>query len=1022
MPDDSSSTRAQTRDDAAFRLLVASVVDYAIFLLDARGNVVSWNPGAVRIKGYRDAEIVGRHFSCFYTEEDVRDGKPARTLALSALDGRVEDEGWRVRKDGSRFWANVVVTALRNEHGELIGFAKVTRDLTERRRSEEQRLEAAMAAARALRNMSDISLALAEARTPEEVAEVIVDRGMGMAQADTCFLYVLDESGEGLDLVAHRGVAPDIVKRTVRLTEATSPESFTVMRRGVGVWAETPEDYARLFPRVASLSATGPRARAFWCAPLLIEGRAVGLFGMGFYEERRFPPDERALADTLTKQCAQALLRAQRRRSEERFRSWIATTLRSIGDAVIATDREGRVTLMNTVAESLTGWKEETARGRPLDEVFCIFSEETRAPAESPVTKVLREGTIVGLANHTVLRSKEGRELPINDSAAPIRDEEGTLFGVVLVFRDASSEKREYTRRSFLERAGATLASSLDYRATLSAVAQLAVPQLADWCTVSVLEPGATVPQPVAVAHVHPEKAARAREFGEKYPPDPDDRTGASNVIRTGKSELYPEIPGPLLETRARDDEHRRFIRELKLESAMIVPLLGRERTVGVMTFVYANSGRRYTEDDLAFAEEFARRAALAIENAWAMKAVAEAHAEEQRLRREADAANRAKDEFLATVSHELRTPLNAIVGWTLTLRERKLPADVDRALSIIERNARRQARLIEDVLDISRIISGKMSLTPGPTNVGDVVDGAVEAVTPAAEAKGVAIALDVERSLSITADSDRLQQIVWNLLANAVKFSAKGGSVTVRAHRQGSEVCIAVEDAGEGIASDVLPYVFEPFRQADASTTRKHGGLGLGLAIVKQLVTAHGGVVTAHSDGLGRGAKFVVRLPARAAVPAVEGAPSAPGAGQGAVRPEAKSAPRLDGLTVLVVDDEEDARLIVERVLRDRGAEVLTADSAARALEMFAVAQPDVIVSDIGMPEEDGLALLRKIRSLPAARGGRTPALALTAYAGKKEDAQRAFAAGFQMHVPKPVEPALLANLVANLGGRTME
>ena len=1008
-------------EDAAFRLLADSAVDYAIYVLDTRGHVVTWSSGAERVKGYRAEEIIGQPLARFYTEEDRRAGRPELHLEMAARDGRAEDEGWRVRKDGTRFWASTIVTAMRDEHGALLGFGKVTRDLTDRKRAEEERLALGRRATRALQTLSELSIALANARTTSEVAAVVVDRGLALAAGDTCFLYLLDESGQVLELIGHRGVAPEVVEASRKLTEQTSPGSFAAMRAGESVWAQTAEEYARHFPRTASIRATGRRAQAFWCSPLVVEGRPIGIFGVGFYDEHRFPAEERSVADTLTKQCAQALARAQRLTREERLRSWISTTLRSIGDGVIATDPDGRVSFLNAVAEQLTGWPEAEARGRPLEEVFAIFSELTRATVESPVAKVLREGKVVGLANHTLLRSRQGKETPIDDSAAPIRDADGELFGVVLVFRDATAEKRESVRREFLARAGAALASSLDYKRTLATVAQLAVPQLADWCAVDLLEPGAGAAEQVAVAHVDPAKVEWARKLGERYPPDPHATSGAPNVIRTGEAELYPELPWSVLEAGARDDEHREIIRQLELESAMVVPLRGRERTIGAITFVHAGSGRRYGEDDLAFAAEFARRAAMAIENAWALRQSEEARAEERRLRREADIANRTKDEFLATVSHELRTPLNAIVGWTLTLRERRPPAEIDRGLAIIERNARRQARLIEDVLDMSRIISGKMSLTPGPTKIADVIDGAIEAVSSAAEAKRITLDVDADPTLTITADSDRLQQVVWNLLANAVKFSPKGGTVSVRALREGSEVSITVVDRGEGIAPEVQPYVFEPFRQADATTTRRHGGLGLGLAIVKQLVNAHGGTVTATSAGVGQGAELVVRLPARGVVAAVEEEASPPLPAASAVIVPRVAPPRLDGLQVLVVDDEEDARVIVEQVLRDKGASVTAAASATQALELFAASPPDVIVCDIGMPDMDGYALLRKVRALPPARGGRTPALALTAYA-RKEDAQRAFAAGFQMHASKPIEPAQLATLVANLGGRTLE
>ena len=786
-------------------------------------------------------------------------------------------------------------------------------------------------------------------------------------------------------------------------------------------WAETESDYAKLYPALATLKAEGRRARAFWSTPLVAEGRSLGLLGMGFYEPRHFSADERAFIETLSKLCAQALLRASRLEREEEAQRWLATTLRSIGDAVIATDGEGRITFMNAVAEDLTGWSEAESRGRPLADVFCIFNELTRAPAESPVDLVLRDGVVVGLANHTVLRSKSGVEIPIDDSGAPIRNESGRVLGVVLVFRDVTDQKRTQARAEFLARAGEALASSIDFEQTLTAVARSAVPALADWCAVDLVRRDNKTLQRVAVAHVDEEKMRIARELGDKYPPDPNQPRGVYQVLRAGRSELYTEIPAAALENASRDAEHLRIMRELQLRSAMIVPLRTRDRNFGAMTFVYAESGRRYTQDDLAFAEDFARRAAMAIENATALRETEEAKAEERMLRSEAERANRAKDEFLATVSHELRTPLNAILGWTLMARRKTLPSDVDRALRIVERNARLQTNLIEDVLDISRIISGKLALNLGPTNVAEAVLGAVESVTPAAEAKSIETSIDVpDPSLTIVADADRLQQIVWNLLSNAVKFTPKNGKVTVRAYREGSEVCIYVRDTGEGIRRDALPIVFQPFQQADSSTTRRHGGLGLGLAIVMQLVSAHGGTVRAESDGEGKGATFIVRLPARSALPAISRAAPASASMERAAS-AVDHVPRLDGLRLLVVDDEEDALDLVRTVLSEQGAEVHVAASAREALERFAAVRPDVIVSDIGMPEADGLSFIRKIRSLPAENGGRTPAVALTAYA-RKEDAGRAFAAGYQMHVAKPAEPVQLVTVVANLAGRTLE
>ena len=886
-----------------------------------------------------------------------------------------------------------------------------------RERAHDARLSAlADQALRRLEALSASAAALAEARTRAQVAEAVVEQAMRATGADTCTLYELNESGTGLDLVADRGVAPEVLEKIRRITETEGNSAVMAnMKAGLAVWAEGRDDYARLYPDLAATEAARPRARAFWSVPLVAEGRSLGLLGVGYYAPRTFAPDERAFVQTLSRHCAQALLRAARLEREDEARQWLATTLRSIGDGVIATDAAGRVSFMNAIAEALTGWPEAEARGRSLDEVFHILSEQTRALVESPVTKVLREGKIVGLANHTLLRSRQGVEIPIDDSGAPIRGPSGKIAGVVLVFRDGTAEKRGRVRREFLASAGEALVSSLDDAEVLATVARLAVPTLADWCAVDLLEPGASAPRQVAVAHVDETKLRFARELGERYPPDPHAPTGAPEVIRTGKSELYPTIPRELLERAARDPEHARMIHELQLESAMVVPLRARDRTLGAITFVYADSGRRYSHDDLSFAEDFARRAALAIENAFALKDAEAARMREQVLRSEAELANRAKDQFLGTVSHELRTPLTAILGWVSLLRRRGPPAEVDRGLAIIERNARLQTKLIDDVLDISRIISGKLALNVGAARLSEIVRAAIETVMPAASLKGIVIASELPADeLPISADADRLQQVVWNLLANAVKFTPKEGHVTVRAGRDGSDVWVSVEDTGEGIRRALLPVLFEPFRQGDASTTRHHGGLGLGLAIVRQIVLAHGGTVRAASEGEGRGATFTVRLPARAVVPVISTA--APGSlAEALARATTEDVARLDGLRVLIVDDEQDALDLLGEVLREQGAEVHAAPSARDALGQLPTVRPHVLVSDIGMPDMDGFGLVQAVRALKGDGVGATPAIALTAFA-RPDDVRRCLAAGFQLHIAKPVEIAQLVRAIATV------
>ncbi len=390
--------------------------------------------------------------------------------------------------------------------------------------------------------------------------------------------------------------------------------------------------------------------------------------------------------------------------------------------------------------------------------------------------------------------------------------------------------------------------------------------------------------------------------------------------------------------------------------------------------------------------------------------------AAEKAARAEAEAANRAKDEFLAMASHELRTPLNAILGWAQLLRSGQLDASAHlRAVETIERNGRAQVQLIEDILDGSRIITGKLHLEVRPFEMNELVRAALDAVRPAAEAKQIRLEhTALAEPLRMSGDAERLQQVVWNLLSNALKFTPKGGTVAVKCTRIGDEVEIVVRDDGQGIAPDFLPHVFERFRQAEGSTTRRHGGLGLGLALVRHLTEAHGGTVRAESEGPGKGAAFYVHLPMSAVASERPSMPSRTGEADRAT-PTTLSAPQLQGVTALVVDDEADARDLVATVLRAKGAIVTTAAGAEEGLRLILRNPPMVLLSDIAMPEVDGYAFLAQVRTATGAAGATLPAIAITAYA-REEDRRRAASAGFQAHVPKPVEPEPLIAAVANL------
>ena len=390
----------------------------------------------------------------------------------------------------------------------------------------------------------------------------------------------------------------------------------------------------------------------------------------------------------------------------------------------------------------------------------------------------------------------------------------------------------------------------------------------------------------------------------------------------------------------------------------------------------------------------------------------------EQQARAAAEAANRAKDEFLAVLSHELRTPLNAVYGWARLLQAGQIRDETaERALDAIVRNSNAQVQLIDDLLDVSRVVSGKMRLDVRPVDLRVVIEGALDAVRPAAEAKAVRLQSVLDpRAAPVTGDQGRLQQVIWNLLMNAVKFTAKGGRVQIHLQRVNSHVEIIVSDSGHGIASDVLPFIFDRFRQADSSSTRAHSGLGLGLALVKHLVELHGGSVAAQSPGEGKGATFIVTLPLTMAE-----IPAGPAPRRHPTAPTMEAFPpglRLDGLRVLVVDDDPNALDLASAILTGAGATVRTCLSAPEALAVLQQWRPDVLVSDIEMPGEDGYSLIRKVRALDRDHGGNTPAVALTAY-GRVQDRVLSLTAGYSMHVPKPVDPGELTTIIASVAAR---
>jgi PAS domain S-box-containing protein len=717
----------------------------------------------------------------------------------------------------------------------------------------------------------------------------------------------------------------------------------------------------------------------------------------------------------------------ERKQAEEQIR-FQARLLETVGQAVIASDVEGHITYWNQASEELFGWSRDEVQGKDVMEIMP--TDASYAPSVD-IMELVRSGQ--QWRGETEVRHRKGHNVPLLTVLSPVMDERGQVVGIIGTSTDLTERKRREEGQRLLAEAGAALASSLDYTTTLESVARLAVPTLADWCSVDILGEDGTL-QRLAVTHQDPAKVQWAYELHRRYPPDPDSPVGVANVLRTGRSELIEEIKDELLVEVVKDSELLQIARDLGLRSSMNVPLVARGRILGVLSFLSAESGRIYNNQDLELAEELARRAGLAMDNALLYQ-------EAQQAREVAEVANRSKDEFLATLSHELRTPLTAMVGWTDLMRNKMLtPEQQERALEVIARSTRTQTQLIEDLLDVSRIITGKLRIRMQRVPLGSIVEAAVETVRPAAEAKKLKLHCGMtEQDLYVAGDESRLQQIVWNLMANAVKFTPPDGVVEVTLSAINDQACLQVRDNGRGIAAEFLPHVFDRFRQADSSSTRNYGGLGLGLSIVRHLVEMHGGNATVQSEGEGQGALFTITLPllqngATAALssPApnkettgkvTEQVPENTPAAAPIIRnalshlaPRVES--RLTGIKILVVEDNDDTRDFLSVTLNREAAVVQAAASAREAMERLRNWQPDVLVCDIGMPETDGYEFIQQVRALPPLQGGAVSAIALTAFA-RKEDRARSLTAGFQEHLAKPVQieklVAAIQQLVSN-------
>ena len=667
---------------------------------------------------------------------------------------------------------------------------------------------------------------------------------------------------------------------------------------------------------------------------------------------------------------------------ESAFRRAIESSMLA-GVAVI--DADGRQTYVNRAFAAMVGWDEAELIGKTPP--FPYWPPE-EVEAIGLALKDVLAGRIDPAGYELRFRRRDERRFdahvlisPFDGIPSILTSQPGSSPGFLASVHDITDRRNAERTAQFLAEAGEILNRSLDYEETLRAISTLVVPRFADWCFVDLIEPDGGFRR-IAVAHPPgTQYEALATRLQRTYAPKNLPHGGAE-TLASGRTFVMNDVTGDLLEAVARDADHRETLLEMGITCFVAVPMTNHGTTFGVVTFLGTNTRLCFEGSDIALAEELGRRAALAVDNA--------------RHYRNAREANRAKDEFLANLSHELRTPMTAILGWAHLLQLGGLEADqVALGLQTIRQSGEAQAKLIDDLLDVSRIVSGKLHLNAVPVDLTAILQNAAAAIRPAAAAKRHQLEIDLPPgTATVLGDAPRLQQIFWNLLSNAVKFTPPGGVVRLSARAEGPNIVVSVEDSGEGIAAEFLPLVFERFRQA-APGSRSRAGLGLGLAIAKELVELHGGSVAASSAGPGRGSTFAVSLP-RLMNHQEEAIHT---------RRQARRHDRLRALRVLLVEDDESTRTLLATILSSFGADVTDAASATDAEAALAVFEPQILITDIEMPGNDGISLLQTLR---AKRSG-LPAIAVSGYADDGSRA-RVAAAGFNGFIAKPLDPMLLA------------
>ena len=925
--------RAETalaQSEERMRAVLHAALD-CVMTIDQQGNVVEWNPAAEATFGYRHAEAVGRDMAELIIPPRLRSAHHAG-IARYLKTG-----------EGPILGRRLEMPAIRSDGSEFLAelaivpipdkplFTGYLRDISDRRRAEK------------------------ELRASEQ-------RFHSFMQGGPTTAYIKDAEGRYL-FVNH------LLERKFHrpLAEWIGKTDFDLF-----AW-EDAEQYRRNDLCVLSAAAgaqfveiivgpDGPRYYLSFKFPLVDEEGTTLLAGM-------------SLDITDEKRAEESL-----RESEERFRQ-LADSMPQI---VYVNGPGGKVEYLNRRWGEYTGLPDAESLAAVIhaEDLASLYQRYAEAEASGETFEA-----------EFRLRRADGAYRWFLTRAVPVRDGEGRIAKWFGTSTDIDDTKRSEQTAKFLADASATLADVTDPDSTLQKVAGLAVPHFADWCTVDLLDAGGSLRR-LAAAHVDPSKVALARELHERYPPDPTAPQGVWNIVRTGRSEIVAEITDELLEATTPDEELRDIVRRLGLRSYLGVPLAARGKMLGVMTFIAAESGRHYSQADLALAEDLARRAAVAVENAYLYGALRE--------------EDRRKDEFLATLAHELRNPLAPIRNG---LEMMKLAPDdraaTEQSRAMMERQLDHLVRLVDDLLDVSRISRGKISLRKERIGLAEAIDGAVESCQPAINERGhrLTVALPDE-PVYLDADKTRLSQALCNLLHNAAKYTDRGGEILLAVEPRNSDVVIRVKDNGIGIPPSMLPKIFDLFTQVDRSLEKSQGGLGIGLTLVRRLIELHGGTIEAKSAGQKTGSEFVVRLPVMTADGSgqpqhTEASESAGGSRQTAKR------------RVLVVDDNADAAESLAMMLRIMGNEVHTAHDGLAAVAAAADMRPDLVLLDIGMPKLNGFDACRRIREQP---WGRSPFIVAVTGWGQDEDKRRSSEAGFDHHLVKPIEPAALVRLLAGL------